>query len=117
MPGHDDDLDGRVLGLEQPEQVQAVTVRQDQVDDREGELARLHPEHRANGVRGRLDVVAFALKSEAEIFRDDGLVIDDEDARLHGIEPSTGRFFCVTWVTPSPAHGARTRRVSQNPAP
>src|SRR5581483_5012710 len=85
------------------------------VHDGEGELARLHAEHRADRVRSRLDVVAFALEREAKVFRDDGLVIDDEDARLHGIEPSTGRFFCVTWVTPSPAPGACIRRDVPKP--
>ena len=93
VPGHDDDLDRRVLGLEQPQQVEAVAVGQDQVHDGQGELAGLHAEHGADRVARGLDVVALALEGQAEILGDDRLVIDDEDARLHAFQPSTGRFF------------------------
>ena len=71
------------------QEVQAVAVRQDEVDDGEGELARLHTEHGADGVGRGLDVVALTLERQAEVLRDDGLVVDDQDAGFHGIEPST----------------------------
>jgi hypothetical protein len=87
VPGHDDDLDRRILRLQQAQQVEAVAIGQDQVHDAEGEFSGFHPEHRPDGIPRRFNVIALALEGQAQILGDDRFVIHDEDARLHAALP------------------------------
>src|SRR5262249_50287357 len=87
VPRHDDDLEGRILALHEPEQVQPIAVREDQVDQRQRELALLEPEHRADGAGGRFDFVALALEDQPQAVGYERLIVDDEDAGLHSVSP------------------------------
>ena len=98
-----------ILGLEQPQQMEAVAVREDQVHDTQGELPGLHPEHGADGVPGRLRRHSPRVRGSDEGSRRSpirrrppGCATSRGSPDQHGnYEPSIARFFGVSPLTRS----------------
>jgi hypothetical protein len=83
-PCHDDHFEGRVLALELLEELKAIAVGQDEVDQGQRELALRHLAHGGYAVAGHPDVIALRFEDHPEPLGDSRLVVHQKDARLHG---------------------------------
>ena len=72
------------LALSSSQEVEAVAVGQDQVDEGEGELPLGHLTEGRHTVRGHSDVIPLTFEDDSKPVGDRGLVVYQEDARLHG---------------------------------
>jgi hypothetical protein len=64
MAGHDDDLDVGIPALEQLQEIETVTIWQDEVHDRHGEVAAVHAAGRFRRATRRFHEVTLALEDE-----------------------------------------------------
>jgi signal transduction histidine kinase len=92
-PGQDEDLDIRRLGADEATDVDAVTVRQAEVEDDELGLVLEHGELDIGHAADRADVVTVASQSRRERLGDALVVLDDEDpAHRSGVwQPAVAR--------------------------
>ncbi len=101
--GHDHDLDGGERLLQVTQEVDARSPLQDDVHERQVELALGHRRHGQVVVRRRGDAVPLLLEEVPEGEPDPFFVVDDQDpAPLHGVSPPAAREALVArpWMAP-----------------